>query len=389
MSRNNQPSGAVVDLSNVCWSKDLPPLGRKFPVLGRLFLVRDAWRRQYGAEAPLDLVADASLLRLLRPEESRRLRQLQRNPRSEGFGEIRVVSYADPEFLRLARERNRSVITDDRLIDFRHAEPWISEQPERFLSWTTESSGERLVRLRPSGLRPVLPHQVSKALHFKELKFHQRLDPEYNTAHKAVVRNNWRCSAQDCDTALRYPDGLLGWPRVGPDNLPICHCGTLLEKLGPRGTTRVFIVSDAMAPPLPGGKTAGEFLRFPVSAGDAVQLGRGWLRHGINLAAEELDAPLGVKRVSQTHLAVWVADSNSNPQAFAMDLGSGNGTVLIRKGGAEQRLEPGETVRISEEDRLVLGDMVALRLSGQRFFTKEQTAMPELSGDGGGETLLG
>jgi len=42
-----------------------------------------------------------------------------------------------------------------------------------------------------------------------------------------------------------------------------------------------------------------------------------------------------------------------------------------------------------EPDRLVLGDMVVLRLSGQRYFTTEQATLPDLGDGGGGETLLG
>jgi len=391
MIRKNGPSGAVIDVSNVCRSRELPPLGRKRPVLNRLFLVRDAWREEHGLKAPLELVADRSLLHTLQSEEEkRRLRQLQRDPRAEGFGELRLVPYADPEFLRLARERHRYVITDDQLFDFRHDEPWIGAQPERFLSWVTEGRGwDAVVRLRPSSIRPVLPHQVSRALHFKGLKYNQRLDAERNAAHKNIVRSHWRCPGRDCETALRWPDGLPGWPYVDRDDRPVCECGTPLERLGPRGTTREFVVSDAMATPLPGGKTGGVFLRFPVSMGDVVQIGRGRLRYGINLAAEELNPPLGVRRVSQAHLAVWLENTNAGLRAFAKDLGSGNGTVLIRSNGTEQRIEPGEAVPVTEPDRLVLGDMVVLRLSGQRYFTTEQATLPDLGDGGGGETLLG
>ncbi|MEU9048225.1 MULTISPECIES: FHA domain-containing protein [unclassified Kitasatospora] len=238
---------------------------------------------------------------------------------------------------------------------------------------------------------PAPGYRVSQAIEFKDLKHLQRLDPEHSD-HKRVLRSHWRCRALGCDTAMRWPDGLLGWPSVSRTTArAVCTCGALLEELGPRGTTRSFVVSDATAPDLPGGLSAGEFLRFPVSVGDAVQLGRGTLRHGINLGAEELDPPPGVKRVSRVHLLISMEEKpgGGNPQAYAVDLGSGNGTVVVRGSGPARRIEPGERVAFGEADRLVLGDTVALRMSGKRYFNAEQALPPELGDGGGGRTSLG
>ncbi|WP_031075707.1 FHA domain-containing protein [Streptomyces sp. NRRL WC-3742] len=378
--------GAVVDVSNVCWSKGLPPVGRKFPLLDRLFLVRDAWREQYGAGAPVGLVGDNSLLRSLLPEDRARLQRLRQDPGAEGFDEVRFVPYADPVFLRLARERGRHVISSDLFTDLRRAEPWIEEQPQRVLAWSTDADDR--VRLRPSAIVPLPAHRVSKAIQVKDLKYLRLLDPDHRDQQQ-ILRSHWRCTAIGCDTALHWPDGLLGWPTVSSGGRAVCDCGSLLERLGPRGVTRSFVVSDATAPDLPGGLSAGEFLRFPVSVGDAVQLGRGALRHGLNLAAKELPSPPGVKRVSRAHLVVSLERAGDTPQAYAVDLGSGNGTVVVRESGATRRVEPGERVAFGVDDRLVLGDAVAVRMSGQLHFTAEQTLPPDLGAGGEGTTLLG
>jgi hypothetical protein len=42
-----------------------------------------------------------------------------------------------------------------------------------------------------------------------------------------------------------------------------------------------------------------------------------------------------------------------------------------------------------KQDRLVLADVVTLRLSGQRYVTDEQQARPRLGATGGGLTMLG
>ncbi|MFJ9692126.1 FHA domain-containing protein [Kitasatospora sp. NPDC101183] len=378
--------GVVVDVSNVCWSKELPPVGRKFPLLDRLFPVRDAWREQYGSGAPVELVGDNSLLRSLLPQDRARLQQLRQDPEAEGFAEVRFVPYADPVFLRLARERDRHVISSDLFTDLRRAEPWIEQQPERMLAWTTGPDDR--VRLRPSAIVPLPAHRVSKAIQIKDLKYLRLLDPE-SRDHRHILRRHWRCTALGCETALRWPDGMLGWPTVSSGGRAVCTCGSLLEALGPRGVTRSFVLSDATAPDLPGGLSAGEFLRFPVSLGDAVQLGRGALRHGFNLAAEELAAPLAVKRVSRAHLLLSLEQTaGGTPQAYAVDLGSGNGTVVVRDSGVARRVEPGERVAFGVDDRLVLGDAVALRMSGRLHFTAEQALPPALGDGGDGMTLV-
>src|SRR3981189_2030424 len=101
---------AVVDVSNVCWSPSVPPLGRRAPVWDRLSLVMAAWREQHDAGAALELVADDSLVRVLGPD-ARAFLELKR------VGEIRTASVADDEILRLAREGGLYVITRDHYID--------------------------------------------------------------------------------------------------------------------------------------------------------------------------------------------------------------------------------------------------------------------------------
>ncbi|MGW2785723.1 FHA domain-containing protein [Streptomyces populi] len=365
-------SGAVVDVSNVCWSDALPPAGRHFPLLERVFLVRAAWRRQFGEHTPLTLVADRSLRRQLSPTDQLRLRQLERD------GGLRFEPTADPVLLSLAEERDAYVISRDQFTDLRRDFPWIERSPERFLAWRTDSGGA--VSLVPSGIRPVSVQAVSRAMEGKVLKFEQHLDHR-DPAHKRILGHHWRCENNDCLKARYWPDRLHDWPLLDRAGVPVCGgCERAVRQLGPRTRPRSFVVDDL--------RTGREYLRFPVGEGDALEVGRGELRHGINLGSDAVDAPSEVNRVSRRHLMLSVERGGGDvSRVRAVDLESANGTVLER-GGTSRRLTPGEQVTLEEQDRLVLGGAVVLRLSGQRHFSDEQQALPWLGAAGGGHTRL-
>ncbi|OIJ63561.1 hypothetical protein WN71_032535 [Streptomyces mangrovisoli] len=361
----------MVDVSNVCWSDALPPTGRHFPLLERVFLVRDAWHRQYGQRAPLTLVADNSLRRQLSAEDQERLRRLEQEV------ELHFAKTADPTLLSLAERRGLHVISRDQFTDLRRDFPWIASAPARFLGWRTEAG---TVRLEPSGIRPVSAQVVSRALEGKDLKFHQRLDHR-NPVHKRILGHHWRCEDAGCLKALIWPDRLHDWPLLDARGVAVCTgCKGAVRRLGPRTRPRSFVVADA--------RTGDEYLRFPVGEGDALEVGRGELRYGINLASTEVDAPADVNLVSRRHLMLSVERTSGNPRVGVLDLGSVNGTVLERANSAPRRLDAGESVTLREKDRLVLAGAVTLRLSGQQHFSDEQQQLPRLGAAGGGRTRM-
>src|ERR1700748_2325616 len=99
-----QSWNAVVDVSNVCWSPYLPPLGQQAPVWDRLSLVMSACRSQHGPDTELELIADDSLVRVLGPD-ARSFLALKRD------GGIRTAAVADGEILRLARDDRPARLT--------------------------------------------------------------------------------------------------------------------------------------------------------------------------------------------------------------------------------------------------------------------------------------
>src|SRR5215469_10091887 len=155
---------AVIDVSNVCWSPGLPPVGRRRPFWYRLGLVTDEWRRLH-PEASLRLVADESLIRAL--DDADGLRRLKAS------GALVTAPVADSIILGLARDEGLHVIFRYYYIDHRDQHPWIEVSPDRFHGWET-IDGE--VHITPLGISPRSAQEVSMARELKDLR-RTRLDP--------------------------------------------------------------------------------------------------------------------------------------------------------------------------------------------------------------------
>ena len=152
-------SDAVVDVSNVCWSSALPPLGKRSPVWGRLELVIDAWRQLHGPDVKFHLLADESLVHIL--DDPSGLGELQAS------GTLITSPVADTKILQLARDHDLHVITRDHFIDYRSAHPWIEQHPDRFHSWETEGG---VVNIVPLGISPRSLQEISMAFEVRDLK---------------------------------------------------------------------------------------------------------------------------------------------------------------------------------------------------------------------------
>lgn len=358
------PAGGAVDLSNVCWSARIPPLGAGIPRLARLDAVQDAWRRRFGPGAPLTVIADRSLRHQIGRAERPRFDALL------GSGAMTLAPTADPELLRLARDRQWYVVSGDQFLDLRRDHPWIAGAADRFLGW--DLRGGRLV-LRPSGIREVPEQQISRAVEAKSLKWPHRIDVR-DPAHLRVLRSHWRCSGPRCLRALLWPDHLLDWPTLTAQGAVLCPaCNSALTEAGPRGAVRSLVVSDAAS--------GTELVRFPLCQDTPVLLGRGRLAHGINLEAPELRQSPAIGRVSRRHLMLNLTAAPGGPRITAVDLGSGNGTVVERgePGAVPRALEPGGEVVLGDRDALRLGDAVTVRVSGRRWFADEDLALPVLA----------
>jgi hypothetical protein len=376
---------AVIDVSNVCWSPALPPVGRRRPFWDRLGLVTDAWRRLH-PEARLRLAADESLMRALDdPEGLRRLK---------ASGELVTAAVADSIILGLARDEGLHVITRDHYIDHRDSHPWIEASPGRFHGWET-IDGQ--VRITPLGITARSAQEVSMARELKDLR-RTRLDPR-NPEHRRILHTRWKCGNTSCSQAAHWQGQLLAWPMVSGAGLAVCPgCGEPLEPLGPRTQLFEVVVAERAS--------QAEIMRFPLEADIPVIVGRGTIK-GIDLSASPHSgdpvpggappggsAPPGgavpgnpgpslevIKRVSRLHLLLRIEEvTEVNWRLAVIDLDSTNGTEVERWAGTgflQSRPVPADKETfLSARDRLVLGGAVQLRLSGKRYVIRPNGSTP-------------
>ncbi|HEY0937100.1 MAG TPA: hypothetical protein VGD91_25600 [Trebonia sp.] len=360
----NESWNAVIDVSNVCWSPYLPPLGRQAPVWGRLDLVMAAWRELHGS-ARFELVADESLVRVLGPD-ARRFLELKRD------GDIRTAAVADDEILRIAREGELHVITRDHYTDHRAVHRWIEGSPERFHAWDTV---EGIVRLTPLGIKMRSLQDVSQAREVKRIRFSAKLDAR-NQAHRKILQTRWSCPNTSCRQAAQWQGQLLAWPRISPEGAAVCpSCTRPLDSLGPRSALHEVVVAEL--------DSQEEILRFPLELDCPVIVGRGAAVKGIDLAMYAGGGKTAIDTVSRLHLMLRLAHAGSgNWRLSVLDLNSTNGTMVQRWTGSSfdpvRLVPPDQETHLGTKDRLILGESVLVRLSGKRYLAEPTSPHPEV-----------
>jgi hypothetical protein len=356
---------AVVDVSNVCWSPYLPPLGQQAPVWERLTLVMSAWRELY-AEARFELVADESLVRVLGPD-ARRFLELKRE------GSIVTAAVADDEILRLARDGGLHVITRDHYTDHRAAHPWIERSPERFHAWDTTADG--VVRFTPLGIKTRALQDVSQAREVKRIRFSAKLDAR-NQAHRKILQTRWECPNTSCRQNAQWQGQLLAWPRISPEGAAVCpSCTRPLVSLGPRAALHEVVVAEL--------ESQAEIARFPLEVDCPVIVGRGAAVKGIDLAMYTAGRRSTIDTVSRLHLMLRLQHAGSgNMRLSVLDLNSTNGTMVQRWTGSSfdpaRGVPPEQEIHLGTKDRVVLGETVLVRLSGKKYLAEPTSPHPEV-----------
>lgn len=346
---------AVVDVSNVCWDEQLPPVGKRRPAWWRLRLVMAAWRAAHGDDARFRLVADDSLVHHL--DEAREFGRLVT------LGKIAVRPVADLEILDLADKLGLHVLTRDHYLDHRRTHRWIEQSPQRFHRWQVDRGAVTIV---PLGITTRSPQELSMRVELKDLQQH-KLDPR-SPRYRAIIETRWQCGDTQCPESAQWQGQLLVLPKVTARGEPRCPtCGGKLTDLGRRERLHEIVVSQ---------RSGEEILRFPVEAGSPVIVGRGLTLKGVNLQVDGLDlspaAVSAIEKVSRRHLTITVQEPLPGRRRMVVtDLGSSNGTVVERPPGEgrPRRLREGEPTVVLEKDRVILGEEVLLRFSGKQYVT--------------------
>lgn len=330
---------AVVDLSNVCRSADLPPVGKRFAAWSRFEILRTAWTREYGAESRLHLVADKSLRHRF-PRETRRA--WDRIKVGEGIIE---VSYADEFMLGLAAEQGLDVLSRDQFRSLRREHPWIEAEPRRFHQWVMEGGAVRFV---PVPIAPVPPFRVSQLEERDQLK---AAGVERRTFEQ-LMRRRWRCLDLGCGQARLF-DELLLWPRVHEGRAHCPSCGALLEDIGPRDNLAEVVLRAV--------DSGVELLRFPVEHDSPLVVGRCPGALGVQILGPE--SP----EISRKHIVIEVRDAGAGPLLEVTALETTNGTEVVRPGVQPQKLLPDKRVRLHRGHQAILAGVVSVELSGRTF----------------------
>ena len=359
---------AVVDVSNVCWSPYLSPVGRQAPVWDRLRLVMSAWRELHGPDIRFQLIADESLPRVLDHGARAQFLDLRNS------GAIRTTAVADGEILRLARAGELHVISRDHYLDHRAAHRWIDRHPERFHAWDTIDG---VVEFVPVGIKPRSAQDISQAVEVKAIRWSAKLDAR-NQTHRKILQTRWQCENTSCRQAGQWQGQVLMWPRVSPEGTAVCpSCRRELAALGPRAAVHEVVVE--------GLRSETEIMRFPLEVDCPVIVGRGAATKGIDLAIHADVHAADIAAVSRQHLMLVLQDAGSaNFRLGVLDLKSTNGTTVERWTGngflPPKEVPAGEEIGLGTRDRLVLGETVLLRLSGKRYLADPAGPPAEPSG---------
>lgn len=296
-----------------------------------------AWREQKDPSAVFYGIADNSLRYKMDDYGQRRLSDWKRRRRA------RSVPWADPEILELAETYpDATVITTDLFRDHRRTHPWLQGSTRLMRPVISVET----VTFSHLDLSPIPDYEVSWRVEKADLK------PKGITTRQArqALLDEWACTNPDCgiwgsatviDADPAYKDGRVCCP----------ECFAVARKVGAREKTRqvVVLLGD------------NEVDRIPIAEGTSLVVGR-----GRGEARYDVRPVLGEGRsrlVSRDHLRL----ANQSGRLLVEELGSRNGTSLIKAGTGESQLPVGVPRALERSDRVSIArGAIQIRLSGRK-----------------------
>ncbi|MFG1966108.1 hypothetical protein [Nonomuraea sp. NPDC049028] len=323
------PPSVIIDLSPIV-------LLRGDPSWDWVEAAVKAWREQKDPNARFYGVADNSLYYKLDDAGKRGLSEWKRKRMA------RSVSWADPEVLELATHfETASVLTTDLYRDHRRDFPWL-QGTDRIWKPVVRDGAVGFDRLDYS---PIPAEEVSWRVE------EANLIPKgfKTTGARDALKYEWGCTTSTCPWGSK---AVIEEDPAFRDGQVVCpSCSAPAERLGFRESTKeiVLLLGDDEVDRLPLAE------RFELTVGR----GRGTGRYDVREVLEDAVA----SKVSRDHLKVI----NKSGRIFVVELGSKNGTDIVREDGVAAPLQRGVQQALAPNEHLALaGGVLNIRLSGKR-----------------------
>lgn len=320
----------IIDLSPIV-------LLRRDPSWGWVEAAVTAWREQYDPNARFYGVADNSLYYKLDEAGKQSLSQWKRKRMA------RSVSWADPEVLELATQFDTaSVLTTDLFRDHRREFPWL-QGTDRI--WKPVVHDDGTIGFDRLDFAPIPAAEVSWRIEEADLT------PKGFRTREAreALRYEWRCTTSSCHWASK---AVIEEDPAFRDGQVVCPaCSAPAMRLGFRESTKeiVLLLGD------------DEIDRLPLPERSELTVGRG-RDIGRYDVREVLEGAAAIK-VSRDHLKLI----NNGGRIFVEELGSKNGTSLVREGGVTTQLQEGVQQALAPNEQLAIaGGALMIRLSGKK-----------------------
>lgn len=296
----------------------------------------DAWREQHDPHARFYGVADNSLYYKLDEVGKRRLAQWKRKRMA------RSVSWADPEVLELATQfGTASVLTTDLFRDHRRAFPWL-QGTDRIWKPIVRDGSIGFERL---DFTPIPAVEVSWRIEEADLT------PKGFKTREAreALKYEWRCTTADCLWARKT---VIEEDPAFRDGQVVCPaCRAPARQLGFRESTKeiVLLLGD------------DEVDRLPLPERSELTVGRG--RDTGRYDVREVLEAAAASKVSRNHIKLI----NSGGRIIVEELGSKNGTSIIREDGVATHLQERVRQALAPNEHLAIaGGALMIRLSGKK-----------------------
>jgi hypothetical protein len=298
--------------------------------------VVSGWKVQMDSGAVFYGVADNSLWNHLDGPGKAALRRWQRDRMAQS------VRFADPRILELAERHPQAVVlTTDQFRDHRREFPWL-QGSDRFYAFTLSG---REVKFHRMEMRHIPDYEISWRVQDAGLKPKGITTPD---ARRALL-SEWACDNPDC-VWNRSP--VIDDDPVFRDGQVLCpDCDAPLRRLGEAKKTHELVIL----------LSGNEVARTPIVDGGNVTFGRGGGEGRFDLRGLLDERSAGL--VSRNHLSF----SNSNGRLLAEDLGSKNGSQVVRPDGTSGTMPAGVLQVLAPHERIsIAGGVLEFRLSGKR-----------------------